>query len=396
MNKTMTHKIIADKKIAIVGGGPGGLTLARLLQQSGADVRVYERDINKDVRVQGATLDLHDASGLRALQEAGLMDAFNANFRPGAEKLRLVDKHAAIVLDDHDQRNDETPDRPEIDRGPLRKILLDSLEPDTAVWNSHFASLKPVNDGWQLEFQNGQAAFADIVIAADGANSKIRPLITPIKPFYSGVTIVEGTVYKSATAAPEIHKLLNGGKIFAMGDEKSLIVSSKGDGSLVFYTGCKTDEFWARTSSIDFTDKAQIRAWFQTTFAGWGRIWLELIENAALPLIPRPQYCMPLDQTWHTLPNLTMLGDAAHLMPPYAGEGVNMAMLDALELSRCLTSDDFPDVQAALAAYEKQMLTRFAEIGGITLAQTASIHSPNALANLLDLFTPQENLSDQQ
>src|SRR5882757_6350323 len=93
---------IKNKKIAIVGGGPGGLTLARLLQMNGADVKVYERDINKDARMQGATLDLHEESGLKALHEAGLMDAFNANFRPGADRVRIMDKDAKIILDEHD------------------------------------------------------------------------------------------------------------------------------------------------------------------------------------------------------------------------------------------------------------------------------------------------------
>src|SRR5580698_8666761 len=92
--------LVKNKTIAIVGGGPGGLTLARLLQLKGATVKVYERDRNKDARMPGATLDLHEESGLKALQEAGLMDAFRANYRPGADKLRLVDRHANILFDD--------------------------------------------------------------------------------------------------------------------------------------------------------------------------------------------------------------------------------------------------------------------------------------------------------
>jgi len=378
-------KAIKDKKIAIVGGGPGGLTLARLLQRSGANIKVYERDINRDVRVQGATLDLHDDSGLLALRKAGLMDAFKANFRPGADRTRIVNKHATILLDEHVNEKDEF-SRPEIDRGPLRTILLDSLQPDTVIWNSYLTSLTPAGASWRLEFQNGASALADIVIAADGANSRIRPHITPIRPFYAGVTAIEGAVYDSETGAPRIHQLLGGGKIFAMDDEKTLIVSSKGDGSLAFYTGCKTEEFWFCNSGIDFADKQQVVAWFQQEFSGWDSIWLELFENAQSPLIPRPQYCMPLDQQWKTLPNLTMLGDAAHLMPPYAGEGVNMAMLDALELSDCLTNEKFGDPATAIAQYEKQMLERFAVIAKITLEQTASLHSPSAIADMMALF----------
>lgn len=378
--------IIKDKKIAIVGGGPGGLTLARLLQMQGANVKVYERDHNKDARMQGATLDLHDESGLKALHAAGLMDAFMANYRPGADRLRIIDKHANIILEDSVETDREGQlARPEIDRGPLQNILLESLLPDTVIWDSHFLAMVPEGDGWKLNFKNGTSLMADVVIAADGANSKIRPYVTPIKPFFAGVTAVEGAVYNSAFNAPQMHKLLNGGKIFAFGDEKSLIVSSKGDGSLVFYPGFKTNEHWSRESGIDFTDRAQVLAWFKEAYTGWDAVWLELFENA-VSFTPRPQYCMPLNQTWEAQPNLTLLGDAAHLMPPYAGEGVNMAMLDALELSVCLLSDNFPDMQTAIAAYETQMRIRASETARITLESTTALHSPQSIAFLMQVI----------
>lgn len=376
---------IQNKEIAIVGGGPGGLTLARLLQCKGAQVKVYERDISKETRVQGATLDLHQESGLLALEKAGLMDAFMANYRPGADKMRIVDKNADI-LHNEERDGEEGLFRPEIDRGPLRKILLDALLPGTVIWNSYLTTLVPIGNSWKLEFQDGSTAVADLVVAADGANSRIRPLITSLKPSYSGVTIVEGSVYHAATAVPHLYELLQGGKVFALGDERTLILSSKGDGSLVFYTGCKTGEYWYRDCGIDFGNRAQILAWFRQEFPGWAPVWQDLFDKATLPLTPRPQYCMPLDQAWTSLPNLTMLGDAAHVMPPYAGEGVNMAMLDALELSDCLSNEAYPDLQTAIAAYENQMNARFAEIGSITMEQTYSMHSPDALSDMLKMF----------
>jgi 2-polyprenyl-6-methoxyphenol hydroxylase-like FAD-dependent oxidoreductase len=123
--------LLQNKQVAIVGGGPGGLTLARLLQLNGAAVKVYERDQNRTVRVQGGTLDLHDESGLAALRAAGLLAEFKAHYRPGADKLRLTDKHATVAYDDHAEAPAETfgeaAFRPEIDRGPLRALLLDSL-----------------------------------------------------------------------------------------------------------------------------------------------------------------------------------------------------------------------------------------------------------------------------
>ncbi|QEC65749.1 FAD-dependent monooxygenase [Mucilaginibacter ginsenosidivorans] len=377
---------IQDKSIAIVGGGPGGLTLARLLQMNDADVKVYERDENRSVRVQGATLDLHYDSGLKALSKAGLMDHFKANYRPGADKTRITGEDATILFeDDFAATDDDELARPEIDRGPLREILLDSLQSGTVIWDSNFVSMNEQNGAFRLDFKNGSEAFADIVIAADGANSKIRPYITPVKPFYAGITALEGAVYNSESVSPNIHQLLSGGKIFALADGKSLIVSSKGDGSLVFYAGFYADESWAKDCGVDFSNNKQVLAWFKKEFAGWADIWDELFENSFI-FTPRLQYCMPFDQNWIALPNLTMLGDAAHLMPPYAGEGVNMAMLDALELAECLLSKDIPSVHCAIAAYESKMRIRAVETARMTMEQTAALHSPDGLDHMLGMF----------
>lgn len=382
----MANHLIANKRIAIVGGGPGGLTLARLLQIEGADVKVYERDFNKNVRVQGSTLDLHEESGLEALRRGGLIDAFYENYRPEAGRLKILDKHATVRMDDHSSQ-DFGEDRPEIDRGPLRNILLASLKPNTVVWNSHFQSMQKLDDGWELFFANDNSAYADIVIAADGANSKIRPLITSIAPIYSGITAVEGTIYHAETNAPQLYNLVNGGKIFAFGNEKSLILSVKGDGTLSFYTGCKVDEFWVRDCGIDFTKKTEVLKWFKKEFGDWDSIWQELFQSDEVTFVPRPQYHFPLNQSWEAIPNLTMLGDAAHRMPPYAGEGVNMAMQDAFELSECLTSTQFPDLQAAIAHYEKQMCARASEVTKITLDSTEMMHGDDPITNLINMFS---------
>ncbi|MGC4038294.1 MAG: NAD(P)/FAD-dependent oxidoreductase [Chitinophagaceae bacterium] len=382
--------LIENKTIVIVGGGPGGLTLARLLQNKGAIVHVYERDINKHVRVQGATLDLHKESGLAALEKAGLMDAFKANYRPGAEMMRVVDNQATIFYDEHSDKKEETFGgkyfRPEIDRGPLRNLLLQSLKPGTLTWDSHFVSMEEQSDGWLLHFKNGKSFYADIVIAADGANSKIRPYITDIQPFYSGVTAIEGNIHNSAVVTPVIHQLLKGGKIFAYGNGQVLIVSSKGEGDLTFYASFRADEKWATSNHIDYSDKSQVAAWFKKNFSKWSNSWDEFFENSIVPFTPRPIYCMPLDQRWETKSNLTMLGDAAHLMPPFAGEGVNMAMLDALELSESLTSEKFTTIEDSISSYEIQMCKRAAEAAKGSLANTEWMHSENALATMLEMF----------
>lgn len=374
-----------NKKIAIIGGGPGGLTLARLLQLQGADVNVYERDKDEHVRQQGATLDLHETSGLKALRRAGLMNAFYTHYRPDAGKMRLADEQAQIRMDDHAHLDYED-QRPEIDRAPLRSILLDALAPGTVVWDRQFSSMEKQNEGWLLLFHNGKTAYADLVIAADGANSRLRPYLTDIPAIYSGLTIVEGNVYNAAKNTPGLWALAKGGKVFALGKEQSLILSTKGDGSLSFYTGTKVPENWVSESKIDFNSKTQVLEWFKTEFSGWNELWQELFQSDEIWFVPRPQYHFPLNQSWKTVPNLTLLGDAAHRMPPYAGEGVNMAMQDAFELAECLTNNQFADLEPAIAQYEKQMLERAAQVTRHTLDNTALMHSENGLEKLLKLF----------
>ncbi|MDF2380875.1 FAD-dependent monooxygenase [Nostoc ellipsosporum NOK] len=372
--------MIQNKKIAIIGGGPGGLVLARLLQLSNIDVKVYERDHHKNARSQGATLDLHEESGLEALRRAGLLGEFYKHHRPDAGKLRVVDAAMHIHYDDNAGTNNAAEDRPEIDRADLRMILLDSLKPDTVVWESQFVSMIPQDEGWLIKFKNGKQEYADIVIAADGANSKIRSYITEIKPVYSGVTIIEGNIYNASENAPKLWDLVKGGKIFALGKSQSLILSAKGDGSLSFYTGCNVKENWCEHSGIDFTDKQQVFDWFKKEFGEWNAGWQELFASDNMWFVARPQYHYPLDQQWESLSNLTMLGDAAHRMPPYAGEGVNMAMQDAYELAEALIAGE------GIAVYEKAMRSRAADVTAMTLESTQRLHSEGAVEWLLEMF----------
>ncbi len=376
---------VSGKRVAIVGGGPGGLTLARLLQVQGVRVAVFERDTNHASRNQGATLDLHHDSGLKALEAAHLMGAFRENYRVGADKVVLVDQHANIVPENFGG-GEGGPERPEIDRGPLRDLLLASLLPGTVMWDRQFATLDRIAGQVHLHFVSGETETADLIVAADGVNSRIRPFITPIRPVYSGITIVEGNVYGAATAAPEIHALIGEGKICALGGGNSLFIGAKGDGSLAFYTGCEMAERWFETSGIDLSSRAEMLAWFKREFLDWSPMWDVLFENAASPFHIRPQYFFPLDQTWETLPDLTMIGDAAHAMPPYAGEGVNMAMLDALELAKALLSDSFPDLASAIASFETGMRKRAAETTATTLMFTEAFHADDAISRLMEVF----------
>lgn len=382
--------LLKSKIVAIIGGGPGGLTLARLLQQKGVDVKVYERDLNRNVRTQGATLDLHEDSGLKALKAANLLETFKTRYRPGAEKGRVIDKEGKILFDEHERSIseidfDSLDARPEIDRSDLRDMLLNSLSSDTVIWDSHFLSMVQVDGQWEITFKNGKKAFADVVIGADGANSKIRPFVTKIQSSYAGITILQGNVENATTKAPRIYELLKGGKIYTHSEGKYLHISAKGDGSIDFYISSKMDENWGKDNRIIFTDRTQLNEWFKISFAEWNNVWVELFESVDIPMLIRPQYCIPFDQTWEAQSNITLLGDAAHIMAP-SGAGVNLAMLDALELSECLSDEKFENSQTAIAAYETSMRQRAAEEAKTSFEMIEWMHADNAQEQLISLF----------
>jgi 2-polyprenyl-6-methoxyphenol hydroxylase-like FAD-dependent oxidoreductase len=375
-------KAIDGKKIAIVGGGPGGLTLARLLQQSGAQVSVYERDESRNARVQGSALDLHEDSGLAALEAAGLMEAFWANHRPDLDSLRLADTNGT-VLHDHVRRMSGPGKRPEIERGPLRDILLDSLQPGTVEWDCKLESSEFQGGQVLLHFANGQTSVADIAVGCDGANSRLRELVTPIRPQYIGVSLVEGLVPAAKQAIPELWGLLGGSALIALGGERTIGMGTKPDGSVLLYAGLKTDDSAARQSLEEAISPDQRVRWFRSNFKGWSDLWEPLFREA-ISMVWRPLLACPTDQHWTPKPNVTLIGDAAHVMPPYAGEGVNMAMLDALVLSKLLLSEK--SCSKAIAAYEAEMFARMQRMTADTMVNTEMFYAPDACERVVALF----------
>jgi 2-polyprenyl-6-methoxyphenol hydroxylase-like FAD-dependent oxidoreductase len=370
------------KKIAVVGGGPGGLTLARLLQQGGAHVSVYERDQSRNARVQGSALDLHEDSGLAALEAAGLMEAFWVNHRPDLDRLRLTDAYGRI-LHDHPRHMSGAAKRPEIERGPLRDILLDSLQPGTVQWDCKLESAEMQGKQVLLRFAGGKTALADIAIGSDGANSRLRELVTPIQPEYVGVSLVEGLVPAAKQTIPELWDLLSGAALIALGGERTIGMGTKPDGSVLVYAGLKTQDGAARQSLEEARSPDQRVAWFHANFEGWSELWDPLFRQAE-SMVWRPLLVCPSNQHWEPKLNVTLIGDAAHVMPPYAGEGVNMAMLDALTLSKLLLSEESPS--GAIATYEAEMFARMQNMTADTMTNTEMFYAPDASDRVVALF----------
>lgn len=382
--------LLENKQVAIIGGGPGGLMLARLLQQKGVQVKVYERDVDQFVRQQGSTLDMHYDTGLKAIHAAGLMDEFKKQYRPGADKAVIVNSQMEIIIDEHTEKSTESFGdkhfRPEIDRGPLRDMLVASIKKENMSWNSKCIDIKPFGSGWNIQFENGTIAYADLVVASDGANSRLRKYITDIPSVYSGVTSIEGNIHNASVNAPKLWALVKGGSLFALENGKSICFITKGDGTLTFLIGLKKLENWVADSGIDFTDRTSVAVWFKEEFAEWNREWDALLASDALVIVPRPWYHFPSDQHWETLSNLTMIGDAAHRIPAYAGEGANQALADALDLYEALCCESFETILEAVASFEQKMLIRSAAATDESLRNTEGFHIENNRQFLLDLF----------
>jgi hypothetical protein len=217
-----------DRTVSIIGAGPAGLTLARLLQMRGAMVRVFERDTSRAVRGQGGSLDLHEDSGQLALRSAGIENRFQAVARPDGQHTRILDRHG--VLRAELLAEDEPQSRPEIDRGVLRDLLLDSLAPDTVIWDRQLLRVDRTEAARPLlVFGNAPAVEADLVVGCDGGRSKVRPLRSDLTPHYSGVTFVQTWVADADRRHPDLASFVGPGNVIALGDNKALMAQRNGD-----------------------------------------------------------------------------------------------------------------------------------------------------------------------
>jgi 2-polyprenyl-6-methoxyphenol hydroxylase-like FAD-dependent oxidoreductase len=368
--------------IAIVGAGLGGLALARVLHVNGIDAVVYERETARGARDQGGMLDIH--SGQRGLREAGLLEQFFAIARGAGQDMRLLTPDGTLLL------QEDTPDdapllRPEVDRADLRALLLDSLPAGMVRWGHAFASADV--DTGLLSFADGRTAKYDLLVGADGAASRVRALLTDARPAHIGQNVVEIGIPDVDRTHPDLAAMVGRGNYWVFGDGISLVAQRNGDGrvriGLSFYN---TAEDWFATSGIPFADPAAARARLIDLLAGWDPRFTALIAACDDAIVPRAITTLPVGLTWPAKSGVTLLGDAAHLMPP-TGQGANMALLDGALLGLALAARP-GDVPAAVAEYEREMFERSGAAARKSAEMKKLLMAPDAARQLLAFFQP--------
>ncbi|KAF5654031.1 tetracycline resistance [Fusarium heterosporum] len=364
----MTLSPETQAPVAIIGGGPSGLTFARLLEVNHIDYILYERDINSEPEFvnQGGTLDIHASSGQLALKEAGLSEKFRTLARWDATRVCMQNPSGTVEAVFGEER-----DAPEIDRLQLRKMLLDSIPAHKIRWGH---SLKFVEKGGSpaahfLRFANGNSASGfRLIVGADGAWSKIRSLLTKAKPEYSGKVFIEGSISRDNQSYAIASDHAGPGLMLAMGQTKMLAVQQLSDRSYRFYMGIDAPEHLYKKKST-IADTETMRQKFLSSpdfFADWSAKLRGYLANVEGPFHAWPLYRLPVSSlSWKRVSGVTLLGDAAHLSTPLVGEGVNMAMLDALMLIRSIMKHDVfgevggdMEMDCALSEYEQEMFER--------------------------------------
>ncbi|NUR31899.1 MAG: FAD-dependent monooxygenase [Catenulispora sp.] len=362
-------------RIAVVGGGPAGLVFARVLHRHDHHVTVLERDPSPGARPPGGTLDLHKGLGQRALEMAGLLERFQELSRPEGQAMRILDTDGTVLRDWKPDPDEQA--NPEIDRGQLRDLLLERLD---VQWGRAVTGVVPGGrDGVLVQFADGREESFDLVVGADGAWSRVRPAVSPVKPHYTGITALETSLDDVDTRHPDLARLIGDGSVAVYGVNRSVVAQRNSGGHVKVYARFRAPLDWHANLHLDLADAEGVREHLRTLFDGWGAPILDLFQHGAA-FVHRPLHILPVSHTWTHVPGVTLLGDAAHLMPPL-GAGANLAMLDGAELAESIAAvagaGTSADLDAVVRAFEERMWVRAQRWAQLTTAGLERLVSEN-------------------
>ncbi|HEY3710971.1 MAG TPA: NAD(P)/FAD-dependent oxidoreductase [Amycolatopsis sp.] len=338
--------------VTIIGAGLGGLVLARVLHVHDIPVTVYEAEPSPKARAQGGMLDIHENTGQAALAAAGLTGEFRSLILEGRQATRVLSPDGIVL---HDEPDDDSGGRPEVQRGELRQALLDSLPAGTVHWGHKVGSVRALGEGrHEVTFADDSTVTTSLLVGADGAWSRVRPLLSDAIPEYSGMSYVEAYLFDADTRHPAAAKAVGGGSLMTLAPGTGIMAHRERGDTLHTYVALTKPLDWF--AAIDFTDATAATSRVAREFDGWAPEITALITESDVAPVLRPLYTLPIGHRWERVKGVTLLGDAAHLAPPN-GEGANLAMLDGAELGQALAAHP-DDTEAALAEYERAMLPR--------------------------------------
>ncbi|MCA2220294.1 FAD-dependent oxidoreductase [Nonomuraea aurantiaca] len=338
--------------VTIIGAGLGGLMLSRVLHVHGIPSTVYEAESSSSARTQGGLLDIRDYNGRPALETAGLTKEFRELILEGRQAMRLLDRDGNVLLDVPD---DGTGGNPEVQRGELRQMLLDSLPAGTVRWGHKVSGVRAVGQGrHEVAFANGTTATTSLLAGADGAWSRVRPLLSGAAPEYTGFSFIEIHLFDGDNRHPTSAKTVGGGAMMVLEPGRGILAHRERGGNLHTWVMLSRPQDWF--ADIDFTDPTAATAQIVREFDGWAPELTALVTDGETAPVLRHIYTLPIEHRWDRTPGVTLLGDAAHLTAPN-GEGANLALYDGAELGKAIAAHPH-DIETALAEYERAMFAR--------------------------------------
>jgi 2-polyprenyl-6-methoxyphenol hydroxylase-like FAD-dependent oxidoreductase len=254
--------------------------------------------------------------------------------------------------------------------------LYESLPEGTIRWGHR---LKRVEDA-TLIFEHTAMSGFDVIVGADGAWSKVRPAVTPVTPVYSGVGGHQLKIPDAQATAPDVHRLINKGTVFAFDTGTELGLQQLGDGGITVNYWTVRDEDWRETCGYDANNDGTVRQAISDDISNWDTTLRDAVAKATAACQARSLYMLPVGTTWQHKKGVTLMGDAAHLMLHCAGEGVNLALQDARMLAKAIVqASAHGGLDGKIAEFEREMFKRATKAQHMTdKMRIASFFTPGA------------------